>query len=363
MNHSKGGLSVCALSVSLLLGCGANDTPTSPSKLDHLRSSADTLAGQSRGQSQTVSITGRLTNAVTGEPVGGSFVRIPSVATTETGADGIFNLNLEQSGQLPLIIEGDGHYPRETHLLTTSSNQILTSAIPTEGRFDLDFFDHVFRDLGESGTIRWTYEPEFEIWMQVYDCEEMGSNGFCTEFLATAQPLPPPVLETVKGVITNDMSKFTGGVLNGSNITMVHHEPGTILTQDDMIQGGKITFALTILPHGTSWAWPWRYDSGHMYGGHIQINKHHKKLRGVISHELAHNLGYFHPRGGHYVPLKSIMRYGDFTDPTLNDILHGKILYSRPPGSRTPDKDPADYVVNAQTTLSPSGGLRGTLTQ
>ena len=28
-------------------------------------------------------------------------------------------------------------------------------------------------------------------------------------------------------------------------------------------------------------------------------------------------------------------------------MLHGRILYRRPPGSRTADKDPEDYVVNA----------------
>jgi hypothetical protein len=34
-------------------------------------------------------------------------------------------------------------------------------------------------------------------------------------------------------------------------------------------------------------------------------------------------------------------------DVTPHDVLHGRILYRRPPGSRTADRDPESYVINA----------------
>jgi hypothetical protein len=41
------------------------------------------------------------------------------------------------------------------------------------------------------------------------------------------------------------------------------------------------------------------------------------------------------------------MRYGHGDEPHPSDILHGAILYRRPPGSRTPDVDPDAFVLNA----------------
>ncbi len=45
------------------------------------------------------------------------------------------------------------------------------------------------------------------------------------------------------------------------------------------------------------------------------------------------------------MPLPSIMQ--TYRQLTRHDILHGRILYTRPPGSRSPDKDPEDFDVNA----------------
>jgi hypothetical protein len=40
---------------------------------------------------------------------------------------------------------------------------------------------------------------------------------------------------------------------------------------------------------------------------------------------------------------------------TKQDELHGRILYRRPPGSRTADKDPESFVVNALRSDAESG--------
>ena len=76
-----------------------------------------------------------------------------------------------------------------------------------------------------------------------------------------------------------------------------------------------------------------------------------------MSHEIAHTLGYHHPDGQYNVPKPSVMRCNG---PTADDELHGRVLYLRPPGSRTPDKDPDWYAANesiATAMRGPVGGL------
>ena len=45
----------------------------------------------------------------------------------------------------------------------------------------------------------------------------------------------------------------------------------------------------------------------------------------------------------------------DAENVTPHDIRHGRILYRRPPGSRTADKDPANFVANALRTGAVEG--------
>jgi len=90
----------------------------------------------------------------------------------------------------------------------------------------------------------------------------------------------------------------------------------------------------------------WPYESGRIYAAAVMMQKRwHKDDRQVFSHELAHTLGFHHPAGSENVPLPSIMR--DANNVTAQDVLHGRILYRRPPGSRTADRDPESFAVNA----------------
>jgi hypothetical protein len=136
------------------------------------------------------------------------------------------------------------------------------------------------------------------------------------------------------------------------------HEAGTRIPHSEFLQPGKVTVALVDRGDDSSWAFWQYYTEGEMYAGHIQINARHRTDRGTYSHELAHILGFDHPAGLDAVPSRSIMRGGHSTEPTPFDILHGRVLYERPAGSRSPDKDPEDFTLNALTRLS---GRRGPL--
>jgi hypothetical protein len=218
--------------------------------------------------------------------------------------------------------------------------------LPDGDDFDLGFFDHVFRDVGEAGTHRWTNEPEFEIWQGVYDCAALVDAG-CEELIATGEMAPPQFVSSVRRVIEADARQYTDAHVLGSVVSVRTHPPGTVLTRNEFLQRGKVTFALVERPDDFSWAfWRWANNDGSMIAGHVQLNRKHMDSRGVYSHELAHTLGFSHPRGLDQVPLISIMRRGHGADPTRFDILHGRILYLRPPDSHTPDVDPARFVLN-----------------
>ena len=111
---------------------------------------------------------------------------------------------------------------------------------------------------------------------------------------------------------------------------------------------GKTTIVF-IKKHDASFAWLWPYESGALYSVTIQILNKHRADAAVYSHELAHAMGFSHPAGYENVPLLSIMRTAERV--TRQDELHGSILYRRPPGSRTADRDPDDFIVNALRSL------------
>ena len=69
---------------------------------------------------------------------------------------------------------------------------------------------------------------------------------------------------------------------------------------------------------------------------------------GIVTHELAHSLGFKHPAG---TPTQSTIM-GDYQNGgggygiTAADELHGRIMYKRPRGSLTPDRDPPGVNIN-----------------
>ena len=341
--------------VLLAAACGDGVGPTAPEPLS--RSSDQTSLVGPANLSTGVTLRGRITNAVTGSPVRGARVQVTGGSATKTQADGSFVLDLggDTRVALPVVIEADGYWTRKTRISATSLREIDATLFPDGDGFHLPFFDYVFRDAGQRGTKPWTREPTFEIWTQVFACVEMAHSGVCDKLEATPQKVPGQFVNVAQKIIADHASQYTGRAVLGVDITTLTHRPGTRIPSDVQSEIGKITFALVQFPHDISWARTWRFTQrGDTSRAHVQINKKHKGLRGIYSHELAHTLGYGHPFGAESVPLASIMRENW---PHRNDILHGRLMYSRPPDSRTPDKDPKGFFVNALRALLSDPGF------
>ena len=331
----------------LVAACGDAGGPTAPEPLP--RSSGQTSSVGPSNLSTGATLVGRITNAVTHAPIRNARIQVSGGPASETEADGSFVLDLGGYPQqaLSVVIEAEGYWTRDTHFSANSTREIDATLFPDGDGFHLPFFDYVFRDAGRLGTKPWTREPTFEIWTQVFDCVEMAHSGFCDELEATPEKAPGQFIRLAQEVIGRDATEYTGDTILGVDVTTVMHRPGTRIPRDVQSEIGKITFALVQFPHGISWARTWRFTRGDTSRAHVQINKKHKDSRGVYSHELAHTLGYGHPFGAESVPLASIMRAGHGAGPHRNDVLHGRLVYNRPPDSRTPDNDPRGFFVNA----------------
>lgn len=354
MQLVKGKL-VAAVVVSSLYGCG-HEGPSTPSPT--------ASPGSGSGPSAPPlavggTLSGRVVNAVTGAPVEAASIAVEGMPPTTADSDGSFRIELSTSGNVRLTVEAPGYWTRQTGVRPASGSppEVTLGLLPDGNDFDLEFYDHVFRDVGADGTHAWTSEPQFEIWEGVYECTGFVESAGCEELTAKEERAPGTFLQTMRDVIAIDARKYTDGHILGSNVSARSHAPGTVLPRSQYFERGKVTVAFVERPDYFSWAF-WRFNDGRsMTSGHVQLNRDHRALRGVYSHELAHMLGFDHPLGLDRVPLSSIMRRGHGDEPTRIDILHARILYGRPPNSRTPDIDPASFVVNglrhAETETGP----------
>jgi hypothetical protein len=173
---------------------------------------------------------------------------------------------------------------------------------------------------------------------------------------ALSERAPAAFLQMARAVIGTDARRYSDGHVIGSNVVTRTHPPGTVIPRSQFFSRGRVTVALVERQDTWSWAfWNWNMTDT-MTSGHIQMNFDDRNYRGVYSHELAHTLGFDHPLGVDRVPQNSIMRQGHGDEPTRYDLLHGRILYSRPAGSRTPDVDPSRFLVNGQRALGADQG-------
>lgn len=205
--------------------------------------------------------------------------------------------------------------------------------------------DHVFRGLGAGHTERWLDEPEFEIWSGVYECAQGELVQDCDDLVATGELAPNRFTETMRDVILSDAPRYTGGRFSGRHMAIIDpHPAGIRLTWREILGKDTVRAIFVKRESRRSFARPWPWESGAMYAASLHIDVSSLDAPMVYSHELAHTLGFFHPAGHTSVPLPSIMR--DARAITAHDELHGRILYHRPPGSRTADRDPASFLVN-----------------
>ncbi len=306
------------------------------------------------GVTPSASIAGRVTDAISGVPVAGARLLLRDTGEqASVAADGSFTLPASASAGSRVEIDAPGYWTRATRVDTAASAAAAIDVLPDGEGFSLPFFDYVFRQACQEpatlGTTRWVTQPTFEIWTQTFSCaaEWPGQTYGCLSIQATETPAPVAFTQAVTTVLDEDVTQYTGSVLSGVPVVQRTFAAGTIVTYpDDVFAGGRVAIVYVDRDDRGSIGAARLGSSTSITSGYIQIlGTGWSDLTGLVSHEVAHTLGYWHPCGTSAVPLPSTMR--DFTRPSAADRLHGRILYHRPSGSDSPDTDPDTYVVNA----------------
>ena len=314
-------------------GGGGSNSPTAPT------------ATVTAATTTAVTFSGTVTNIVTGVRVGGATVTIGSTSAT-TSSDGSYSLPVTAAGQPAFSVAATGYYTRESKVSMTGSTTIDVEIIPQGDGFDLAFFDHSFRD-GSRGTTRWLTQPSFEIRTQMYRC-----IGDCSSYEATATAAPA-YFETRTREAIALVSDLTGKTVVNPVITTKTHAVGTSVGLNPT-GPGSIAFMYVdkfdnASEGGRTSGFPG--SSGTAFtGGVVSFNQSHgspSRDNSIFIHEMAHSLGFIpgHTANLNLVSGPSIMG----PDPvivTAKDRLHAKVLYKRPIGNVSPDRDPQSATIN-----------------
>ena len=173
----------------------------------------------------------------------------------------------------------------------------------------------------------------------------------CGRAEVIANDIPAHYEENIRNGLTQ-FGRMTGGVFTNPRVTTKTHPVGTDIPPNDWLTANGVV-SLSYMPRGL---WSDANNDGNdaFYSGerradkpaHIQCGWRAAADLVIVTHELAHSLGFSHPSG---TPTQeSIM--GDYQGGgygiSAADELHGRILYKRPNGSLTPDRDPSGVTIN-----------------
>jgi hypothetical protein len=195
---------------------------------------------------------------------------------------------------------------------------------------------------------RWTAEPNLRIETRVLDYTGDGTYTY----QALSESLYDQAVAAIAADLRYGLPELTGNGLPAF-ATVENHSPSPGETVS-MIADGRITFAVcrgvTALRDGAAGFATFQFLSSNVItGGFVCIDRDFEMsgssfLKAVRLHELAHALG------AHHVTSKS----GVLMNPTISvmdltqfDRDAAKIAFSRPPGNRSPDRDPSSFSVNA----------------
>jgi hypothetical protein len=252
------------------------------------------------------------------------------IATTESAGDGSFSLiTAAPAGSHAMTVTAEGYRPRETVIRWPRTNGLVIDIASTAKPFDETFFNQLARDGLDEPTkdyalYRWSSQLKFYLKTQ----DEFG------------RPLSADVLDTVRRGIQLGVQYYTAGtyqaVIEEGTATRpertgyVNVVPRQVIPEADScglsstVGGNPMTIQLRLERCGC---------------GSIKIPIT------LVMHEVGHAVGMFHVAGKGNIMNGDSWFYCREVMPTPIEQYHARLIYARPRGNHSPDRDPGEFSL------------------
>lgn len=270
-------------------------------------------------QPTTVTIAGRVTATLTGEPLAGASLTL-SGRTVTTGADGRFTLDGQPPNTtLPVELSAAGTLPRQTTIRTESGRSDITLDLIQEGgAFSLGFYRQLIRNAHDAPEAyaaeplrRWTVAPNIHLQSVPDDVDVAGLDA----------------------LVRSMVSQATGGAL----------AVGTVTSGSSASQAPNTITVAFVRDLGMA-----ECGRAQVGAGSVTINTARCVCpaspvnRELLGHEIGHAMGFRHTADG-------LMRGSGFGcgEPAFSDAerYHARIAYRRQPGNLDIDRDAAGVTA------------------
>ena len=307
------------------------------------------------GSGPTASV--RVVSTLTDQPVSGASATGASVRSTPADSDGFVMLEAPGPGRYAVRVAAAQFVTRQTTVAIPGSDARL-DLIP--GSFDLTAFDQMFRGATSGGRlIKWLAAPA----LVVQRTGLLWANSPDDRYLADNEQWTDDDIDGVIADLTFGLQTISAGVFPAFSAVRVEEAAaGTMVT---VPQAGAIVVARYRSLRGPSGdriggLGKTNVDAaGVIRGGMVMLDRDSDlqafSRRRVRVHELGHVLGTSHVTSR----LSFMNPDGTGGLPNEADKEAFRVAARRPPGSRSPDVDPAGFTLNAamQTaSLSPPPG-------
>jgi hypothetical protein len=261
-------------------------------------------------------VSGRIIFAPDGPPIPGARLQIDGLPVVTADASGRFAIGLNDSTIRHATITAGGAMTRETYLRGDENRTCVDlDLVPAAPAFEVPYREEVHnaKDLPLTIARHWMTAPNFSLVATWKD---------------TTEAVDPAVLTFTIGLIRQYVPIWTSGRLEAGQIEIIPSwRP----------------------PDRVNWVSVyWVHDQFRgMAGtgsnpGFMHFNSATTREPATIIHELGHTLGLHHTSTFDFM-----MGPHQLTQTVIppDELRIARILYSRPPGNRDPDVDPADIFI------------------
>jgi hypothetical protein len=282
---------------------------------------------------QTWTMTGTVTDAVSGAPIGGATLSFAGQPASTSGGDGGWTLTGTGTAatRQALTVSAPGYIDHETAIRLESGGRrdVALTLLPDRAPFSLAYYREFVRNGFEAPAMlqpirRWTSPPDFYI------------NTFNPR---TSKPLEDDELALVIRAIRDAVPQLTGSTLtagtiesgNGArdqrqgviNVRFIYDPTSEFCGQANVgANPGDVRI---------------NYDRCANVCGSLKVTPE------TIAHEIGHAMGFWHTSGNGIMSPSRPRRCAN-VDFSAQERLHARLAYSRPPGNTDADKDPASFL-------------------